>query len=152
MILNIRPAVLSQIGEIIAAYASSLGATAEDCAVSAEYFAKSIESALLTAVITCDRVVRGVVVCESSPIPESCEIISVNIAEEYKGKGFGRKLLFFALREMRAMGCKSAFLWIKEGSTAAERFVRKIGFVPDGKLRASGERNGSCELRYRIDI
>lgn len=152
MILNIKPAVPSQIGEIIAAYASSSGVSAEECAEAAKYFAEKIESALLTAVITCDRVVRGVVVCESSPIPEGCEIISVNIAEEYKGKGFGRKLLFFALREMRAVGRKSAFLWVKEGSTAAERFVKKIGFVPDGKRRASAAQDGSCELRYRIDI
>lgn len=152
MILNIKPAVPKQMGEIIAAYASSMGVFAEECADMAEFFAKSIKNSLLTAVITCDRVVRGVVVCEKSPIPEGCEISAVNIAEGFQRKGFGRKLLFFALREMRAKGCKSAFLWVKEGSAPAERFVRKIGFVPDGKRRASGEHNGSCELRYRIDI
>ena len=70
MILNIKPAVPPQIGEIIAAYASSVGVFAEECADMAEFFAKSIKNSLLTAVITCDRVVRGVVVCEKSPIPE----------------------------------------------------------------------------------
>lgn len=152
MILNIKPAVPSQIGEITAAYASSVGLSAEECADKAEFLKNSIGSSLLTAVITCDKVVRGVVVCESSPIPEGCEVTALNIAEEFRHRGFGRKLLFFALREMRAKGFRAAFLWVKEGSTHAERFVKKIGFVPDGKRRASGEHNGSCELRYRIDI
>lgn len=152
MILNIKPAVPSQIGEIAAAYASSVGLSEEECAEKTEYLEQGIYSSLLTAVITCDKVVRGVVVCESSPIPEGCEITAVNIAGEFQRKGFGRKLLFFALREMRAKGFRSAFLWIKEGNAAAERFVKKIGFIPDGKRRASGEHNGSCELRYRIDI
>lgn len=152
MILNIKPAVPSQIGEIAAAYASSAGISAENCADKAEFLKHSIENALLTAVITCDRVVRGVVVCEKSPIPESCEITAVNITEEYKRMGFGRKLLFFALREMRAKGFKSAFIWVKEGNAAAERFIKKIGFIPDGKRRGNEEQNGEFTLRYRIDI
>lgn len=140
----------AQLAEITDAYLSSVGLSEDRREEFAAFYEECIKSALLTAVITCDRVVRGVCVCEKLPIPEGCEVCGIYIAEGYKSRGLGRKLLFFALREMRAAGFKTAFLWAEEGDADAEGFVKKIGFMHDGKCRRNAM--GKFERRYRIDI
>lgn len=149
MILNIKAAVRSQIPEMLEAMRSSCGSGV----FTEEYLEGCIDSALLTAVITWDGTVRGVCVCCASPIPDGCEITALYIAEGFKGRGLGRKLLSHALREMRAQRYRKAFLWIDEGNVPAVGFFKKFGFEPDGKRRQSApEAEGSCEQRLRIDI
>ncbi len=89
--------------------------------------------------------------CDSTPIPDGCEIGLIYIADGFRSIGFGRKLLSYSLREMRAQKRKTAFLWPDEYYTDAARFFKRIGFIKDGKRRlvAAGE---GFEERYRIDI
>lgn len=111
-----------------------------------------IKDSLFAATVVCDKTVRGFCVLESTPIPDGCEITALYIADGYRGIGLGRKLLSFALREMRARRVKAAFLWLDENNTRAADFFKKIGFEADGKLRHSIGGKDGYERRYRIDI
>ena len=145
MILNIKPAARYQIEDI--------------CVLSdahgREFFEESMRSGLLTAVVTCDRAVKGVCVCRSSPIPDGCEITALFIEQERRGKGIGRKLLSYALREMRAQRFTRAFIWLDENNSEAAGFLTHFGFTFDGKERKAPSPDGSAmisEMRFRIDI
>lgn len=153
MILNIKTAVHAQIPQMAEVCASCMS---HDTEVSAKYdenyFATSLKDSLLVSTITCDRIVRGVCVCDGSPIPDSCEITVLYVSAGYQSHGFGKKLLSHSLREMRARHYKTVFLWLDERNTRASSFFKKIGFEADGKKRIG---DGSClfyEIRYRIDI
>ena len=154
MILNIKSAVRSQAEEIQDVLLSCMEPDSEKMKSYGENYAKDcIHNSLFTATITCDKTVRGVCVCESSPVPDGCEITALYISDGFRGIGLGRKLLSHCLREMRAKSMKTAFLWLDERSTRAEGFFKKIGFLPDGKRRRMlGESEDYNELRYRIDI
>ncbi len=118
----------------------------------AKYFRESMNHALLTAVVTCDKAVRGVCVCKNSLIPDSCEVEMISISELYRSSGLGRKLLSHALRNMRTLKFRTAFIWVNEHNTQAVRFFTRFGFTPDGKSRVSRERAQGEEVRLRIDI
>lgn len=154
MILNIKSAVRAQAKEIDKVIASCLAPECEKIKSYGENYAENcIDSSLLTATVTCDKTVRGVCVCESSPVPDGCEITALYIEDGYQGKGLGRKLLSHCLREMRALRMKTVFLWVDERSTRAADFFKAIGFRHDGKRRRMlGIDEDYSELRYRIDI
>ncbi len=141
MIIDIKPAKSSQIPEITEAAASG--------GFTREFFEDAIENSLLTEVIICDRMIKGVCVCRSSKIPDSCEVTVLYISENFRRIGFGRKLLSYSLRKMRTMRFKTVYVWIGEQNKGAVSFFKKIGFIPDGKERDSSK-NGR-ELRFRID-
>lgn len=108
-----------------------------------------MEHSLCTAAVTVDKEVKGVCVCSPSMIPDSCEISLLCIQQEHRRTGLGRKLLSHALRNMRSLRIRTAFLWVNENNSAAVRFFTGFGFAPDGKRRAS---QSGEELRFKIDI
>ena len=116
------------------------------------YFSDSIKNALTTAVVTCDKELRGVCVCRDSLIPDSCEVEIICIAEGFRHIGLGRKLLSHALRNMRTLNIKTAFIWVDERNESAISFLTRFGFKPDGKQRVSQTDRKSEEYRFRIDI
>lgn len=119
---------------------------------SAEYYRDAAESAFLYD-IACDKVIKGVCVCRNMLIPDSCEVESLCIDAQYRRIGLARKLLSHALRDMRSMKYKSAFVWVNEANESALGFFRRFGFADDGRRRKSrinGDR--ADELRLRIDI
>ncbi len=152
MILNIKAAARSQTEEIYAVARACLDGDERMASYEPENLPRLMRDALLISVIVCDKVVRGFCVCERSPIPDGCVITGIYIDDGFRGIGFGRKLLSYTLREARGMRFKSVFLWVEEGNSAAERFFRKIGFLPDGKRRLTNPDSETYELRYRIDI
>ena len=154
MILNIKTAVRSQVAEIEDVLASCLAADSEKMKTYGNNFASEcITESLFAATITCDKVVRGICVCESTPVPDGSEIIALYISDGFQCKGFGRKLLSHCLREMRSRRIKVVFLWLDERNLRAAKFFRKIGFVPDGKQRRMlGIDENYNEVRYHIDI
>lgn len=130
--------------------------TAADCGFipnrTAQYFSECMRYALLTAVVTCDRTIRGVCVCKTSLIPDSCEIETISISDSFRRIGLGKKLLSHALRNMRTLKMKSAFVWIDERNDQAVSFFTRFGFRQDGKSRVSQTDRKAEELRFRIDI
>lgn len=147
MILNIKPASKTQATQINNLMNSCCG----DC-YDEERILGLIRGALLAATVVCDKTVRGFCVCESTPIPDGCEITALYIDEEYRSIGLGRKLLSFALREMRAKHIRVAFLWVDNKNTRAAAFFKRIGFEADGRQRHNIGGNDGYEIRYRIDI
>lgn len=123
-----------------------------DTACTEERISNLVRDSLLSATVVCDKNVRGFCVCETTPIPDGCEITALYIDEGYRGIGLGRKLLSFVLREMRAKNKKTAFLWLDSQNVRAADFFKKIGFECDGKQRHSISAKDGCEMRYRIDI
>ena len=111
-----------------------------------------MEQALCTAAVTVDKAVKGVCVCSQSQIPDSCEIYLLCIEQEHRRKGLGRKLLSHALRNMRSLRIRTAFLWVNENNSAAIGFFTGFGFTPDGKRRPSRIGIPGEELRFKIDI
>ena len=152
MILNIKPAVKTQAAEIEAVARDCFDGNDKLNDYDIDKIVTLIRSSLLTSVVVCDKVVRAFCVCESSPIPDSCEITGIYVTDGFRGIGLGRKLLSYSLREARGMRYKTAFLWVNSNNKRADKFFRKIGFEPDGKRRLIDPDTDSYELRYRIDI
>ncbi len=152
MILNIKPAVKTQAEEIYAVVSSCLNDEKRASVFAPANFNSLIRSSLLVSVVVCDKVVRGVCVCEKSPIPDGGVISGLYIDEGFRGIGFGRKLLSYTLREARGIGLKSVFLWVGDENRGAEKLFRKIGFQPDGKRRLTIPDSEVYEHRFRIDI
>lgn len=111
-----------------------------------------MEQSLCTAAVTVDKTVKGVCVCSRSLIPDSCEIELLCIDQAFRRKGLGRKLLSHALRNMRTLRIRAAFLWVNETNSAAISFFTGFGFTPDGKRRPSRTSIHGEELRFKIDI
>lgn len=152
MILNIKPAMKSQAAEIYAVAKSCLDGDERLALYEEEKIPELIRTSLLTSVITCDKVVKGFCVCESSPIPDGCVVTAIYIADGLRNIGFGRKLLSYVLREARGQHFKTAFLWVREDDKNAQKFFRKIGFNTDGKRRLINPSSETYEMRLRIDI
>lgn len=147
MILNIKPASKTQVAEITELLNNCSEASYDETRV-----LQLIRGSLLAATVVCDKTVRGFCVCESTPIPDGCEITALYIDEEYRSIGLGRKLLSFVLREMRAKHIRAAFLWVDVKNTRAASFFERIGFEADGKQRHNIGVKDGYERRYRIDI
>ncbi len=151
MIINIQNVLrTSQVSPAVLAGIASTAANTSHLDV--YYYRSCMKQALLTAVVTCDKMARGVCVCRSSMIPDSCEIDSICIEDCFRRKGLGRKLLAHSLRNMRSLKIKTAYLWVNENDTGSLAFFRTFGFEPDGKRRSSQNGLPGEELRCKIDI
>lgn len=128
--------------EILAAVARTSEHTAQ---LDLNYYRAVVNRSLLTAVVYCDKTVRGVCVCSRSMIPDSCEIDSICIEDGFRRKGLGKKLLAHSLRNMRSLHIKTAYLWVTDSNREAVEFFTAFGFKPDGKRQSGGS-------RFKIDI
>lgn len=70
---------------------------------------------------------------------EAGEVYGLYLLKGHQRKGYGRRLLEFALRVMPGYPCYS--LWVLETNLQAIRFYRREGFVTDGatKTQRAGE-------------
>ena len=154
MVINIKTAARTHADGIDEVISSCLVADSVKLNSYGEDFAKKcIDDSLFAATLFCDKVVRGICVCDSSPVPDGCEITALYISDGYQSKGLGRKLLSHCLREMRAQRFKTVFLWLDDRNERAARFFAKIGFRADGKQRRMiSASEDYAEQRYRIDI
>ena len=144
MIINIQNVLrTSQLStEILAGIARTGDYTAQ---LDSNYYRERLSDSLLTAVVYCDKTVRGVCVCKLSMIPDSCEIDSICIEEGFRRKGLGKKLLAHSLRNMRSQHIKTAYVRGNDGDAEAVEFFTAFGFKPDGKRHSGGS-------RFKIDI
>ena len=62
-------------------------------------------------------------------------ILNVCIRDEYRGRGFARKLLLYLLERARTSGMYEAFLEVRPSNTAATRLYHSMGFVQVGVRR-----------------
>jgi len=144
VIINIQNVLrTSQLSpEVLAGISATSGYTEQ---LDLYYYRDCMKQALLTAVVTCDKTVRGVCVCKRSLIPDSCEVDSIVIEDDFRHKGLGKKLLAHSLRNMRSLRIRTAFIWVDDRNSEAIEFLTAFGFQPDGK------RHGG-RSRLKIDI
>ena len=62
-------------------------------------------------------------------------ILNVCIRDEYRGRGFARKILVYLLDRARASGMREAFLEVRPSNTAAARLYQSMGFEQVGVRR-----------------
>lgn len=151
MIINIQNVLRTS--QLSPAVLAGIAHTGENTAhLDVYYYCDCMKQALLTSVVTCDKTPRGVCVCRSSMIPDSCVIDSICIEDCFRRKGLGRKLLAHSLRNMRSLKIKTAYLWVNENDADSLNFFRDFGFEPDGKRRSSQNGKPGEEIRCKIDI
>ena len=68
---------------------------------------------------------------------DSCELKSLYLFEKYHGRGFGKKLLRYAIDEARKIGYKRMYLDSLSTSTKAIRLYRSAGFTDTGKYNSN---------------
>jgi len=78
-------------------------------------------------------------------------ILNVCVREEYRCRGFARKVLLYLLDRARAAGMQEAFLEVRPSNTAAARLYHALGFeqvgVRRGYYQAAVGREDAAVLR-----
>ena len=78
-------------------------------------------------------------------------ILNVCLRDEYRGRGFARKMLLYLLDRARAAGMREAFLEVRPSNSAASRLYRSMGFeqvgVRRGYYQATVGREDAAVLR-----
>ncbi|WP_164779506.1 GNAT family N-acetyltransferase [Paenibacillus kobensis] len=80
------------------------------------------------------------------------EIDAFYLLPEYRGSGYGKQLLAWALDRFNEQNCKCAMLWVLERNTTAIAFYERCGFERDGASRAI-ERGGRYgQIRMMMEL
>ena len=66
-----------------------------------------------------------------------CELKSLYLLEQYQGKGYGKKMLIYAINQAKKHGYKEMFLDSLSTSTKAIALYRKVGFNDTDKYNSS---------------
>ena len=78
-------------------------------------------------------------------------ILNICIRDDYRGRGFARRVLLYLLDRARASGMYEAFLEVRPSNTAAARLYYSMGFeqvgVRRGYYQASFGREDAAVLR-----
>ena len=78
-------------------------------------------------------------------------ILNVCIRDEYRGRGFARKMLLYLLERAHASGMHEAFLEVRPSNTAAARLYQSMGFeqvgIRRGYYQAAVGREDAAVLR-----
>jgi len=69
-------------------------------------------------------------------VADELEIDNIAVAENYRQKGVGRKLLQRALMEAKQKGAVKAFLEVRTGNITALKLYKKSGFTAVGRRPA----------------
>lgn len=76
------------------------------------------------------------------------EIRAIYLLPEYWHSGYGRRMLKFAVEELRSRGFDSVILWVLESNLRARRFYEANGFAFDGASKTERIGEPQTELRY----
>jgi [ribosomal protein S18]-alanine N-acetyltransferase len=83
-------------------------------------------------------------------------VLNVCIREEYRCRGFARKLMLYLLDRARAAGMHEAFLEVRPSNTVASRLYLSLGFeqvgVRRGYYQATVGREDACVLRRILAV
>jgi len=78
-------------------------------------------------------------------------ILNVCIRDEYRSRGFARKVLLYLLERARASGMSEAFLEVRPSNVAAARLYHSLGFeqvgIRRGYYQATTGREDAAVLR-----
>jgi [ribosomal protein S18]-alanine N-acetyltransferase len=81
-------------------------------------------------------------------------ILNVCIREEYRSRGFARKVMVYLLERARSSGMSEAFLEVRPSNVAAARLYHSLGFeqvgIRRGYYQAVGGREDAMVLRHLL--
>ncbi len=105
--------------------------------------------------VECGKLIGTSSFCKSrfSEYADFGEIVSVYLLPEYIGKGYGRKLLWFAVNALSELGYRDVFLWVLEDNKRARAFYEKCGFVYSNTYlndNIGGKELRELQYRYHI--
>ncbi|MCL2030311.1 MAG: GNAT family N-acetyltransferase [Oscillospiraceae bacterium] len=100
------------------------------------------------------RMIGRLITCESCDEDKSNagEIAAIYLLDAFWGKGYGRKLMDFALADLTSQGYDEAILWVLEPNHRARRFYEKCGFALDGAQKEIHIGQPHTELRYTLAL
>ncbi len=86
---------------------------------------------------------------------DESEILSIAVAQAYRGRAVARMLLRHHLGRLAALGVHRVFLEVDEGNVSAIRLYRRAGFVEVGRregyyLNAAGKPAAALVLRRNL--
>ncbi|HXA99734.1 MAG TPA: ribosomal protein S18-alanine N-acetyltransferase [Steroidobacteraceae bacterium] len=83
-------------------------------------------------------------------------ILNVCIRDEYRSRGFARKVLLYLLERARSAGMSEAFLEVRPSNVAAARLYHSLGFeqvgIRRGYYQASVGREDAAVLRRMLNV
>jgi [ribosomal protein S18]-alanine N-acetyltransferase len=78
-------------------------------------------------------------------------VLNVCVRDEYRGRGFARKVLSYLIDRARSAGMYEAFLEVRPSNTAAARLYHSLGFeqvgIRRGYYQATNGREDAAVLR-----
>jgi len=79
---------------------------------------------------------------------------AIYLIEEFCGKNYGKKILGFAIKELKCEGHEKICLWVFEKNNRARKFYEKQGFNFDGTKRIVDKYGGVplVELKYVLNL
>lgn len=80
------------------------------------------------------------------------EIWAIYLLEEYRGKGYGKEVLDFAITELKRVHPKEIFLWVFEDNHRARRFYEKNGLSFDGTKREMTYSKPLVQFKYALNL
>jgi ribosomal-protein-alanine N-acetyltransferase len=92
---------------------------------------EEVESMLTDRAVTAHRAVQGRILSGfivSRRAADEAEILSVAVAQRYRGRGLARQLLSLHLRRLAGLGQRAVFLEVDEHNTPAIRLYMRAGF------------------------
>jgi ribosomal-protein-alanine N-acetyltransferase len=86
---------------------------------------------------------------------DEAEILSIAVAQAYRGRSVARSLLRYHLGRLAALGVRTVFLEVDEGNVSALRLYRRTGFVEVGRREGyylNPEGKSAAALVLRRDL
>lgn len=82
----------------------------------------------------------------------NAEIWAIYLTEDFWGKGYGKKILDFAINDLKRLEHKEIFLWVLEENNRAKRFYEKNDFYFSGTTREREYGKPLVQLRYVFKV
>ncbi len=86
----------------------------------------------------------GFVLCHL--VADQCEILSLGVAPDYRGKGIGARLVEAAVDKSHTLGAKQLFLEVAEDNETARWLYTAHGFIPVGRRPGYYKRQGAAPV------
>lgn len=80
------------------------------------------------------------------------EIGALYFLPDYWGKGYGRRLMDFAVGRLKELGFEKVSLWVLEDNLRARRFYEKYGYTWDGTKKEINLGRPLVEMRYILRL
>jgi GNAT superfamily N-acetyltransferase len=93
--------------------------------------------------------------CDDEDKPNAGEIGALYLLPEFWGKGFGRKMMDFAVDELKNAGHNEIILWVLEENSRGRQFYEGYGFSPDGAKKEIKDIKGErpiIQVRYSLEV